>query len=269
MTDPLQAGLLARFRGGLLLFSEGFAFLRAHPRVWGLAVVPVLFAVLAVGAAATAFWLHLAEIHRFFASLLPVLEPGAWWTWLWVGPGRVLFFLVGWLGVGVSFGLALVAALLAANLASAPFLDALSERVEAIATGRAFEEENGPGLIANVASSFLSELGRVAFLGTIWVGLSLAGFLLPGAHLLTGPALVAITVAYLPLDYAGFALDRRGLSFAERRRWLAAHRPTMLGFGGLAFAACLVPGLNLVLLPTLVTGGTLLVLRTEPEAVPR
>ena len=50
MTDPLQAGLLARFRGGLLLFSEGFAFLRAHPRVWGLAVVPVLFAVLAVGA---------------------------------------------------------------------------------------------------------------------------------------------------------------------------------------------------------------------------
>ena len=43
----------------------------------------------------------------------------------------------------------------------------------------------------------------------------------------------------------------------------------MLGFGGLAIAACLVPGLNLVLLPTLVTGGTLLVLRTEPEAVPR
>ena len=82
---------------------------------------------------------------------------------------------------------------------------------------------------------------------------------------MTGPLLIAITVAFLPLDYAGFALDRRGLSFADRRRWLAAHRPTMLGFGGIAFAACMVPGLNLLLLPTLVTAGTLLVARTNPS----
>ena len=36
----------------------------------------------------------------------------------------------------------------------------------------------------------------------------------------------------------------------------------MAGFGGVAFLACLVPGLNLVVMPALVTAGTLLVMRT-------
>jgi len=264
MTEAPAAGFVGRLRGGVLLFGEGFAFLRAHPRLWGLAWVPVLFALLAVGGAATAFWLHLTEVHAFFVALLPSVEPGAWWTWLWIGPAKAVLFLAGWLGVLGSFAVTLVAALLTANLASAPFLDSLSERVEGIATGRDPSGESGQRVLAGALSSFVSELGRVAFLGGIWLGLTLVGFLVPGAHLLTAPLLVAITVAFLPLDYAGFALDRRALSFADRRRWLAAHRPTMLGFGGLAFAACLVPGLNLVLLPTLVTAGTLLVVRTEP-----
>ena len=34
----------------------------------------------------------------------------------------------------------------------------------------------------------------------------------------------------------------------------------------IAVAACLVPGLNLLILPSLVTAGTLLVLRAPPEA---
>ena len=105
----------------------------------------------------------------------------------------------------------------------------------------------------------------MAFLASIWLGLTLAGLVVPGAHFVTGPLLVATTIIFLPLDYAGFALDRRGLSFADRRRWLKAHRPTMLGFGGIAFAACMVPGLNLLLLPILVTAGTLLVARTDPS----
>lgn len=39
----------------------------------------------------------------------------------------------------------------------------------------------------------------------------------------------------------------------------------MSGFGGLAFLVCLVPGLNLLMLPVLVTAGTLLVLRAGPD----
>lgn len=258
------AGFVSRLHAGMLLANEGFSFLRAHRRLWGLAFVPMLFAVLSLGVAVTVFWLQIDAVHAFFAGLLPSLEAGAWWTWIWVGPGRALFFLLGWLGVLVGFAVTLVAALLLANLASAPFLDALSERVEALARGIDGAADAEAGFLSGVLSSFVSELGRVAFLGGLWIGLSLIGVLIPPAHLVTGPTLIALTIAFLPLDYAGFALDRRGLSFAARRRWLAEHRPTMLGFGGVAFAACLVPGLNLVLMPALVTAGTLLVVRTEP-----
>lgn len=83
-------------------------------------------------------------------------------------------------------------------------------------------------------------------------------------HLVTGPLLIVATVLLLPLDYAGFALDRRQIRFRSRRRWLRTNFSTMIGFGGVAFIACLVPGLNLLILPALVTAGTLLVLRIPP-----
>ena len=261
-----DAGLLHRFGAGVSLLSEGWRFLRGHSNLWMLALVPVLFASVSVGTAGAIFWVQLDEIHSAFQGVFPHLEATTWWTWIWVGPGQVLFFLLRWIAVIVSFMVTLIAALLLSNLAAAPFLDALSERVEAIVLGKAVDEIEGlADLLSDTIRSFGAELQRLGFLGGIWVGLTLVGVALPGAHLLTSPLLVAITVLFLPLDYAGFALDRRGISFRERRVWLREHLPTMVGFGGVAFVSCLVPGLNLVVMPSLVTAGTLLVLRTRTE----
>lgn len=265
-------GAFGRFRVGLLLLVDGISFLRAHSRLWPLAWVPMLFALFGVAGAATLFATHLTEIHVFWSGLFPALEATDWWTWIWVGPGRGLFWLLSWLAVIASFAASLVGGLLLANLASAPFLDRLSQRVEAIALGHPVESDSSDSsIVSDVLRSFGAELARLSFLGGLWAALSLAGFVVPGAHLLTAPALVAITILFLPLDYAGFALDRRGLSFGSRRRWLWAELPTMIGFGGAAFAACLVPGLNLLILPSLVTAGTLLVVRAQPleEGGPR
>lgn len=261
----MRGGVLARFRAGVLLLVEGASFLRAHSRLWPLAWVPILFALIGVGGMTLLFATRLAEIHLFWSELLPALEASAWWAWIWVGPGRVLFWLLSWLAVIASFAMSLVASLLLANLASAPFLDRLSQRVEAIARGAPVEAEPlQASFLGEVFRSFGAELARLSFLGGLWLALTLAGFVVPGAHLLTAPMLVGLTMLFLPLDYAGFALDRRGLSFRARRRWLWAQLPTMLGFGGVAFAACLVPGLNLLILPSLVTAGTLLVVREQP-----
>ena len=38
----------------------------------------------------------------------------------------------------------------------------------------------------------------------------------------------------------------------------------MLGYGSAAFLTCLIPGLNLLAMPVLVVGGTLLALRHPP-----
>ncbi len=251
-----------------MLLSEGLGFLRRERRLWPLALIPVLFAVVGVAGAITLFWTHFEAIQQIIAEMLPVLESTQWWTWLWVGPGKALFWLLGWFAVLVSFAVSVVAGLLVANLAAAPFLDQLSLRVEAIALGH--PPASGPessSLLAGALNSFAAELQRMAFLGGLWLTLTLAGFVFPGAYLVTGPLLVATTILFLPLDYAGFALDRRGVPFGSRRRWLWSELPTMVGFGGVAFGACLVPGLNLLILPSLVTAGTLLVLRAHPDDV--
>ena len=264
MTSTATRSSFGLFMDGVLLLSAGMGFLRRERRLWPLAAVPVFFAVVAFGTAGTIFWTHLDWVHQSWSSLLPALEATDWWTWIWIGPGRAIFWLLGWLAVVLSFAVSLVAALLIANLASAPFLDRLSERVEAIALGRIVKPGDEESLLSAVGRSFSGELQRVGFLIGLWVGLTLLGFIVPGAHLITGPLLIAVTILFLPLDYAGFALDRRRVSFGSRRRWLRAHFPTMAGFGGVAFLACLVPGLNLVIRPSLVTAGPLLVARTQP-----
>ena len=58
-----EAGLLRQLRGGISLCAEGASLLRQERRLWPLATLPVLFAVLAVGLSATAFWLRLEDIH--------------------------------------------------------------------------------------------------------------------------------------------------------------------------------------------------------------
>jgi CysZ protein len=256
---------VANFRYGLFLLGDGVAFLRRERRLWPLAVVPVLFSTILVGIAVSLFWIRLEMIHLAWVSILPVVEASDWWTWIWVGPGQLVLWLVGWLGVLVAFAFSLIVSLLLANLFSAPFLDQLSQRVEAIAQGVPHSGANGLfAMLGETGRSFAAELARFVFLTGIWLGLSLVGFVVPGAHLVTGPLLIVTTVLLLPLDYAGFALDRRQIRFRSRRRWLRANFSTMIGFGGVAFTACLVPVLNLLIMPALVTAGTLLVLRIPP-----
>jgi CysZ protein len=254
------------FRAGLGLLGVGIDFIRRERRLWPLAVVPVFFATLLVAVAVSLFWVRLDMIHEACVSVLPLLEATDWWTWIWVGPGRLLLWLIGWLAVAVAFALSVLAALLTANLLSAPFLDQLSVRVEAIEGGAGPQLRQGVGnLLGETLRSFVAEFQRLVFLVLVWGSLSLIGFIIPGAHLVTAPLLVAVTVLLLPLDYAGFALDRRGIPFRERRRWLGENLSAMTGFGGVAFLACLVPGLNLLVMPALVTAGTLLVMRTTPR----
>jgi CysZ protein len=64
------------------------------------------------------------------------------------------------------------------------------------------------------------------------------------------------------------ALTRRGLSFAEKRRWHRGWRAESLGFGLAGMVGLLVPLANLLLGPALVAGGTLLVLSLEELGEP-
>jgi len=261
-------GFLAELVSGFGSLFEGLDLLRRERGLWGLALAPVGFSLLALVVASALIYTNAAMLFDFIAGLIPLIEVDRWYEWIWLGPLKLVFWLLGYVLFIVVAGLGLVLALLVSNVAAAPFLDTLSFRVERIAAGRvlASDETGFAAVLRDAGRSIKGEAQRLGFFLAIWLPLVALGFALPGLHVITGPLSVLLTILFLPLDFGGYTLDRRRIPFRARRAWLGSHLPRMLGFGGAAFVACLVPGVNLVMIPVLVVAGTLLVLRIPPAS---
>ena len=228
-------------------------------------MVPLLLSAAALVLALGGVAAFAGELWAFATAWVPALAAGEWWTWLWIGPAQLLFAGLGALAFAALCGVILVAALLAANLAASPFLEALSRRVEEVVAGNPGQHE--PGLLAALRGgghAVLEELRRLGFFLGLQLGILAVGLVVPGGQLLAPPALTLVTLLFLPLDSASPALDRRRLRFRDKRRWVLHQPALMLGYGAAAFLTCLVPGLNLLAMPVLVVGGTLLALRNPP-----
>jgi len=255
-------------RGGVFAGSavlrRGFRLLRSQPSLWPWAALPF---VVNLAAFALAIWAFVANLDVLAAPLERALDPGepsAWWGWAWAGPLLLLAALVRWLllaalGVAIYFLFTVVGGLVAA-----PFLDVLSERVERLVAGAPAREGGGfAELVRRALRSVLEEGKRTLFFLIVQLAI-LAFGLIPGVQLVAAVASLAFTALFLPLDYTAYALDRRGVRFRARQRWILAHRAEMLGFGAFGLALFFVPGLSFLCLPWLVTSGTLLVLELGP-----
>ena len=257
-TSPVRGAF-----GGLSLLFESLGMLFRSRSLWGLATIPMLFSLVAVLGVAGLIFEFAEPVMVFLTSWMPELEVGAWYTWIWLGPAKLVLATLGFLLFAIFSGLSLLLAFLLANVLSAPFLDALSKRVESIETGGVYDagDTGWSAIVGEARRTMANELQRLIFLLGVWLVLVLGGVVIPGGQLVAPPLLVVFTAIFLPLDYAGYALDRRQVPFASRRRWVSRHLPTMAGFGVAAVFVSLIPGLNFLLLPTLVVAGTLLVLR--------
>jgi CysZ protein len=166
---------------------------------------------------------------------------------VWVDLPLSLLLWTATLGSGVFLGLGIALAL------AAPLLDRLSRQVEARARGGA--ADSGRGL--------RWEAGQ-AVQGSLYFLAAAPGVFLLGFIPVIGPFLsVAWGAGAVAFQMTDPALTRRGLSFADKRRWHRAWRAESMGFGLAGMVGLLVPLANLVLGPALVAGGTLLVLDLE------
>jgi CysZ protein len=258
----------AGIASGVTLLFQGIGMLVRERRLWALAAVPMALCAIALTGTGALIYTNASALFVALTSWLPELEVGAWYEWLWLGPAKLLFGLFEGLLFAAFCGVSLLVALLIANLASAPFLDLLSQRVEWIVQGKVSDlgESGLSAILRDARKSLTNELQRLVFFVAVWGVVSLGGVLIPGGQLIAPPILFVFTALFLPLDYAGYHFDRRQIPFLMRRRWLRDHLPVMLGFGSTAMATALVPGLNLLLLPSLVVAGTLLALRLPVEA---
>jgi CysZ protein len=267
--DPRGAPLRAAAAGFSLLF-EAQALVRRRRDLRRLAAVPLLLSVLLVTAALALLAAFSGEIYGLLTGWMPVLEADTWFSWIWIGPARVLLAILGGLLFLLAVAGSVVGAGLVASVVAAPFLDALSQRVELIEVGQlpAPTPLGSGALLAELRRSVLCELQRVVSFALLWGSILAVGLVVPGGQLVAPPMLAVLTILFLPLDYAGHLLDRHGLPFRARRAWLRANLATTAGFGVAAFLTCLVPGLNFLLLPALVAAGTLLAVRHPPPALP-
>jgi uncharacterized protein involved in cysteine biosynthesis len=258
----------AGFRAGASLLPRALGLLRRRRELWAPAVVPALLTALCLGLAAAGVYSNAGELLGAITDAFPSFEAGAWYSWLWIGPAKLLLFVLRYLLFAVALAVALVLGLVVATLLSSPVLDVLSQRVERLAVGTAAGDDerlSSAGLVRDALTALGNEARRLGFFAVLWLAISALGVLLPFGPVLAPIALAGVAIAFLPLEYSGFALDRRRVSFASRRAWLGAQRAKAVGFGATGFAIGLVPGLNFLLLPVLIVAGTLLVLERPPE----
>jgi CysZ protein len=248
------------FFTGIGMLLRGLKIYGTNPGLVLLGLLPALIAFLVLAAALVAI-AYLAD------------DAGRWVTWWaddWSDGARDLVRLLAGLAI---FGLALLLAVLtytALTLAiGEPFYEKIAEKVDDSCGGVAnpvdlpWYRDVLRGLKESVRLIVLS-----AVLGT---ALFAAGFL-PFVGQTVVPVIGALIGGWaLAVELTGVAFVRRGMYLKQRRVHLRRHRALALGFGTTAFVLFLIPGVNILVMPAAVAGGTLLTRRVlgEPDTPAR
>lgn len=242
-SERARPGLARRLAAGAWHIPGGLLFLARRPRLWLLALVPLvltaaglvgglILGLYAIRAVESAFGRLIAALPEIPSVLVTVA--------LWAGT----------LAAGALLGLA------GALFLSAPAIERLSWRVEHLVGGVA--PAAGRGLRWELSQALRGSLYFLAAAPAVF-----ALGLLP----LVGPVAGALWGAHaLAHQLTDAPLTRRGLDFRARRAWHRAWRPESLGFGLGGLVTLLVPGANLLLGPALAIGGTLLVIELQSHA---
>lgn len=180
-----------------------------------------------------------------------------WLQWLipslpdWLGWLNVLLWpvFVALLGLILFFCFSVVC-----NLIAAPFNGLLSEKVELLLRGPHASVPEMP-LLQLVPRTLSREMQKLAYLLPRALGLLVLSFI-PGPNLLAPPLWLLLGVWMMAVQYIDYPADNNLYSWKAMLDWLRARRWSSLGFGGAAYLALLVPGLNILLMPAAVAGAT-------------
>ena len=257
---PLSRNPLAAFARGLSYPVLAFRLIRADPWLRRYALLPFLINLAIFSLALGAFVWWFDDLYRLVTAWAHVARPEAW-VWLplyWLARvfrGIVALFLAIAALLAVWFTFTLVG-----NVVASPFNDRLSAATERRLGLRAPDEE-GSGLLGIGREGWRAvndELRRMIFFVLVQAAL-LPLNVVPVAGSLAYAALsVAFGVLFVALDFTDYAMSRRRIPFAERRRTVFRHGALMAGFGSALFLTIFVPGLSLLCMPLGVVGGTLL-----------
>ena len=145
---------------------------------------------------------------------------------------------------------------LLANLIAAPFNGFLAEKVEVVVRGEdPFPTFRWGELAAMVPRTLGREMRKLAYFLPRALALLILS-LIPGVNLLAAPLWLLFGIWMMAVQYIDYPADNNKLGWNEMLDWLRARRWQSLGFGGITYAALLVPGLNVLMMPAAVAGAT-------------
>jgi CysZ protein len=222
----------------------GFGFLLRRPKLWPLAILPALLAVVClIGGVLLAVY-SVGWIERAFLPGQAKMTAAGFLITMTIYIGTIIAGLV--LGLAVAL------------LLSAPVLESLSSRVDALVRGEPVVRSRG----------WKWEMAQ-AFRGTLYFLAAAPGVFLLNLLPIVGPPLALLWGSYaLAFQQTDAALARRGLDFAARRDWHRYWKLESIGFGLAGLVTLIVPLANFLVGPALAVGGTLLVLELEDQLIP-
>lgn len=176
----------------------------------------------------------------------------------WIVPDAYQW--LGWL-VWPLAGLAVLVLLfylctLLANVIAAPFNGPLAAAVEAHLTGtRPASSGDGRSVIRGTGAALLSEGRKLGYYLVRAIPLLVLAWI-PVVNLAVPFLWLALNAWMLAIEYADYPMGNHGLGFPEQRARLGKTPLVTFGFGGAALLLTLIPGLNLIAVPTAVAGAT-------------
>jgi CysZ protein len=216
------------------------------------------------------FVLGYAWLQSVLAAWLPdpsAIDTGNWLGWLYAVFLKLLFWLLLPLYLMASAVIAFFSFTVVANLVAAPFNGMLSARAEEQLTGAMPSDVQGRGLLVEIAGAISDELRKIGYFA-LWLLPLLLITVIPGINLLSAPLWLAASIWMITLEYMDYPLGNRGLSFRDQRRWVGNRKLYHSGLGAGILAMTLIPGLNLIAMPTGVIAATILNQRDGTEAAP-
>lgn len=240
MTVPPHLTPFVRFLAGISYIPGGVLFLLRNPRLWPVAVSPLIVGagLLIIGIFSGAFWAGRIE-QAFFGGTLRTLPS-------WLSFVVVTGLWVGSLAAGAMVAVAITFALVG------PLFERLSQKVEEIS---GFTLQKSKGLRWEIIQS-LKTAGYFALGAPVAILLGLIPFL--------GPLLaLGFTGHRVAFQNTDAVLLRRGLDFTDRHAFHRRFRAETLGFG--VAAVLLFPIMNVLALPVFAVAATRLVNDLESE----
>lgn len=263
---PLPARAVPAFLQGLAYPRRAFRLIVGNGSLLRYAVLPFLINLVVFSLAIAAFVIWFGDLWQLASAWTEIARPEAWY---WV-PIYWLLALVRWL---IAALLIVVAVLilwfsftLVGNIIASPFNELLSAETERLlgADGAAGGAGGWRAMLGEMGRALSDETRKMAFFILVQAALLPLNLVPLAGTFLYAALSLGFGALFVALEFTDYPMARRRIPFAGRRRTVWRHRAVMSGFGGSLFLTFLIPGLNLLLLPLGVVGGTLLYLDLAP-----